>query len=760
MKTAVQLGIALTLAAGATHADTLALVAADSLVAETNVQTAMLATGKFTAVDIIDTQNSTPTIDMLTPYTDVLVWTSAAPADRVALGDVLALYYAKGGKHVTIANYSFSHIDPVPPFNLPNPELQGGIMSQQNAALTNVGTNGDVSGTLVETVPGDPIFTGLTASNVFYFENQYFAHPGLAAGATLLAADGTGSGAVNLIARSQSGVVKVNVYPAGMAGNQLGSNSDSLYLLLANSFIPVPSASAPPAPPSANPGGPYSFCPAAAPWVLDGSQSVDPEAGKSDPGQPADQITAYDWDLSGKGTFSDATGVKPDVTTFFTNLGPGTYPIALRVTASTAASFPSSGRANLTGTASTTVKVDTGCACITALTAAATAHGQIQLTWPQTTSDHFDVYRSTNSGSGYALLGSVPGSATGYLDGSVAPGVTYYYVVREATATNAEICTSNEASADPPVNPLTDTMAPTTTADVDPDPNARGWNHTPVAVIFRASDHGGIGVKTITITWTGADTGNRSAAGRIAWIHLGTEGTTTVTYFATDQAGNSETPKTLTVMIDRTKPTAAATLSPAPDANGISHSDVTVTFTGADSLSGIRSCTGSVTLRAGGPHTARGVCRDNAGNASEPAIATAKFDTGSPVIAGVPHKCVLWPPNSQMVTVATLTAHNATTFNVTGASNEAPDPGNTDIAISGSGLDPRVIQLRAERLATGTGRVYTLTATASNATGDTTAQTFTCTVPLTWGAGSDNKPDGDHDDAGNSAATLSGSWRR
>ena len=713
MKTAVQLGFALAMAAGAVHADTLALVAADSTMNETAVQTAMMATGKFTAVDIIDTQLSTPTIDVLHSYTDVLVWTAAAPADKVALGDVLASYFDQGGR-LTIANYAFSHITPNPTsvFVLPDPELGGKIMTPPYAGLTNVGVNGDVSGTITPIVTGDPIFTGLDLTTTFYFENQYFAHPGLATGATLLAADGTGSGAIDLIARSQNGVVNLNFYPGGMGGNELGLNNPAFFTLLANSFIPVkpdPPAD-PPAPPVANPGGPYSFCTESKPWLLDGSHSTDPELGKSDPGKTPDSIIQYAWDLNGSGTFTDATGPQPDVTAFYTHLGPGTYTAQLRVTASTAASFPSSGLANLTGTASTQVVVNSACACITGLTAAVTTSGDIRLTWPKAATDHYNIYRSTTSGSGYALAGKRPGWSTDFVDESAAPGHTYFYVVREAGVTGAETCQSNEASA----TLAPDTTAPTTTGRVVPEPNSKGWNHSNVAVVFYAQDNpGGSGVKQINISWSGAETGSRVAAGRAAYIPLTTEGTTTVTYFSTDQAGNSETAKTLVVMIDKTDPTATATVDPAPDATGVSHTNVTVTFTGTDSLSGLGSCTGPVTLSAGGAHTATGVCRDNAGNVSARVTKTVKFDSAGPAITGAPRQCILWP-NNNLVTVAKLKATQATTFTVTGTSNEPPDAGVDDIVITGTGLDPRVVQLRATRLDSGNGRIYTVTANATN----------------------------------------------
>jgi hypothetical protein len=114
----------------------------------------------------------------------------------------------------------------------------------------------------------------------------------------------------------------------------------------------------PPIAPSADAGGPYILCPQAKPWFLDGSKSVNPDNGLHDPGPyPGDFIKAYDWDLSGTSFFSDASGVKPNVTSFYTAKGPGAYLASLRVTDNTAASFPSSGFPDLTSVSSAQVIV-------------------------------------------------------------------------------------------------------------------------------------------------------------------------------------------------------------------------------------------------------------------------------------------------------------------------------------------------------------------------------------------------------------------
>ena len=68
-------------------------------------------------------------------------------------------------------------------------------------------------------------------------------------------------------------------------------------------------------------------------------------------------------------------------------------------------------------------------------------------------------------------------------------------------------------------------------------------------------------------------------------------------------------------------------------------------------------------------------------------------------------------------------------FSVTANSNEPSSPGTSDVVISPNGSGGFTVQLRADRLGNGTGRVYTVKATAMDLAGNTTAVSATCTVP-------------------------------
>jgi hypothetical protein len=110
------------------------------------------------------------------------------------------------------------------------------------------------------------------------------------------------------------------------------------------------------------------------------------------------------------------------------------------------------------------------------------------------------------------------------------------------------------------------------------------------------------------------------------------------------------------------------------------------------------------------------------------------IDATPPMISGMPAvNCTLRPPNHKLVQVAAVTAIDAQSgiapgsFTLSGRSNEASDPG--DIVITRNASGGFIVQLRAERLGTGTGRIYTLTATAADLAGNRAMATATCVVP-------------------------------
>ena len=125
-----------------------------------------------------------------------------------------------------------------------------------------------------------------------------------------------------------------------------------------------------------------------------------------------------------------------------------------------------------------------------------------------------------------------------------------------------------------------DATPPTTTAKSSPAPNANGFNNTSVTVALSAVDSpnppatGASGVNQIhfsasgtqTITPTVSPTAGHCTADGVAActasLTISNEGTTTLSYFSTDNAGNTEDSHTLIIKIDKTPPEAVNTLNP------------------------------------------------------------------------------------------------------------------------------------------------------------------------------------------------------
>jgi pectin methylesterase-like acyl-CoA thioesterase len=136
-------------------------------------------------------------------------------------------------------------------------------------------------------------------------------------------------------------------------------------------------------------------------------------------------------------------------------------------------------------------------------------------------------------------------------------------------------------------------------------PNANGWNNTDVEASFTATDN--LSGFDSGATQTGTFVFSSEGAGQ------------SHTFTLTDLAGNSTSATVSDVNIDKTAPVIGAERSPLPNANGWNNTDVTVSFNGADALSGIASVSGPTTVSTEGANQiVTGTATDLAGN-----IATA-----------------------------------------------------------------------------------------------------------------------------------------
>jgi hypothetical protein len=169
--------------------------------------------------------------------------------------------------------------------------------------------------------------------------------------------------------------------------------------------------------------------------------------------------------------------------------------------------------------------------------------------------------------------------------------------------------------------------------------------------------------------------------------------------------------------------------------NGWYRSNVTVTWNVSDPESGIESSSGCEqrTLTEDTAGTTLTCSATNGVGFYNSAEAVIKIDKSPPSISGMPVACTIWPPDQKLVTVGTISAADSgsslMSFDVTASSNEPLDPKKPGIVITGTGLQPRTVQLAADRLGQASDRIYTIVATATDAAGNPTVTTGTCTVP-------------------------------
>jgi cell wall-associated NlpC family hydrolase len=183
----------------------------------------------------------------------------------------------------------------------------------------------------------------------------------------------------------------------------------------------------------------------------------------------------------------------------------------------------------------------------------------------------------------------------------------------------------------------TDTIPPTTTATVSPQPNAAGWSNSNVTVSLSSVDNpGGAGISQITYSVAGAQSiPTMPLSGSSTSFTISTEGISTITFYGTDNAGNVEAANTLVIRLDKTPPTVTGTRTPAANANGWNNSSVTVSFQCADTLSGLAAGSPpapSVLSTQGAGQSVSGTCTDIAGNAASASIQGINIDLNPPIL--------------------------------------------------------------------------------------------------------------------------------
>ena len=148
--------------------------------------------------------------------------------------------------------------------------------------------------------------------------------------------------------------------------------------------------------------------------------------------------------------------------------------------------------------------------------------------------------------------------------------------------------------------------------------NANGWYKDNVTVHYTCTDTGsGIDSCADNDTLTGEGV-NQSTSGS-----------------ATDRAGNTASTTVTGINIDKTAPTITASRDPEANANGWNNSDVTVSFSCSDALSGLAApCPGDMVVSAEGAGQSRsGTATDKAGNSATATVTGINIDKTAPTVS-------------------------------------------------------------------------------------------------------------------------------
>ena len=199
-------------------------------------------------------------------------------------------------------------------------------------------------------------------------------------------------------------------------------------------------------------------------------------------------------------------------------------------------------------------------------------------------------------------------------------------------------CTAESAggSASEEVTIKRDATAPTISGSRAPAANGAGWNNTSVTASFSCSD-GGSGIASC-----GPD------------VVLASEGAgQSATGTAEDLAGNTASADVSGINIDLTAPTISGIPAPPPNGAGWNNTDVTVSFTCADTLSGVDTCSGPETLTdEGAGQSSTGMATDLAGNEAETTVGPINIDKTAPTVqSNAPGTIV--PPDAPISFTAT-----------------------------------------------------------------------------------------------------------
>ena len=203
--------------------------------------------------------------------------------------------------------------------------------------------------------------------------------------------------------------------------------------------------------------------------------------------------------------------------------------------------------------------------------------------------------------------------------------------------------TTQQISECPPTPPTTTASATTSSGATY---QSDTWTNEDVKVTLSAQDNeGGSGLRNIRYSATGAQSIAETIYDPDHPLLINTEGTTTISYFAIDNAGNRSQSKTFTVKIDRDAPLAPAITSPANNSydtdgsftvSGIAEANSTVELFEGTASQGTTTADASgqwsksLSDVSEGTHTYTAKAKDTVGNLSGPSNALTVIVDKSP----------------------------------------------------------------------------------------------------------------------------------
>jgi hypothetical protein len=241
---------------------------------------------------------------------------------------------------------------------------------------------------------------------------------------------------------------------------------------------------------------------------------------------------------------------------------------------------------------------------------------------------------------------------------------------------------------------------------------------------------------TYSWTWTGG-----SATGVTPTVSLPL-GTTIITLTVSD--GSLTDTDTVSIAVeDTTEPSVDAGSDIPVEQATAAGTEVTLSATVSDICDASPTVTwshGPTAVFPLGSTTVTVTATDDSGNSASDTVVVNVVDTTPPDISVTVSPDTLWPPNHKMVDItATVTVNDicdAAPTVVLSVTSDEPDnaigdgDGNTINDIQAEiGTEDYEFQLRAERAGTGDGRVYTITYTATDESGNSASDSATVVVP-------------------------------